>query len=266
MRYACPTFADVLGKLIDSNLTMASTPRCDGRLASQIRPPALEEGLLHRADGSARLAVGHTVALAAVFGPGASKGAKPGDRPDQLSMEVVFGGGGGGAGGSSNAGVAADKVASYRARILEVLKGCVRLDAYPRCGLVVALRVLRDDGGALAALVNAAAAALMDAGVEMACLPVGCAFAWEAPAPPPFVVDGVASTSGLDDGELIVDPDSAEEAAHATITVVVAAGMPGSTLALVAAGPIGASTLAQCAAAADSAALTYAEINRRKHR
>jgi len=236
-----------------ASLSAATPPtRADGRLASQIRPPVVEEGLLHRADGSARLTVGHTVVLAATFGPGASRGARPGDRPELLSIEVVFGGSGG---GSASAGVPAEKMASYRARLLEVLRCAVRLEAYPRCGLVVALRVLRDDGGVFAALVNVACAALMDAGVEMHCLPVGCAFAWARHS------DGGEACAH---GDMIVDPDSAEEAKHSIVTVVCGAGLKGSTLAVIASGPIGDSALAQCASAAEAAALTYAEISRRR--
>ena len=48
---------------------------------------------------------------------------------------------------------------------------------YPRKTLVVVLQCIHDDGGLLAAMVNAACAAMMDAGVEMNYLPLGSTYA-----------------------------------------------------------------------------------------
>lgn len=46
------------------------TWRRDKRAPNQIRPPGSEKGLLHRADGSARINQGKTSVIASVFGPG----------------------------------------------------------------------------------------------------------------------------------------------------------------------------------------------------
>ena len=43
--------------------------RSDGRFPHQLRPPAVELGLLHRADGSARFRLGDTSVTVAVYGP-----------------------------------------------------------------------------------------------------------------------------------------------------------------------------------------------------
>lgn len=45
------------------------TWRRDKRAPNQIRPPGSEKGLLHRADGSARINQGKTSVIASVFGP-----------------------------------------------------------------------------------------------------------------------------------------------------------------------------------------------------
>ena len=53
--------------------TPAERSREDGRAANALRPPALESGVLHNADGSARFSSGRTQVLAAVYGPGNSR-------------------------------------------------------------------------------------------------------------------------------------------------------------------------------------------------
>ena len=74
----------------------AGLRRIDGREAHQLRPPSLEEGLLNRADGSARVNAGHTSVIAAVFGPMQGRTRGPGaGQPDSLSIEVVLTGGSG---------------------------------------------------------------------------------------------------------------------------------------------------------------------------
>ena len=218
-----------------------ASQREDGRESHQVRAPAFEGGLLHRADGSARVTVGHTMAMAAVFGPGPGR-ARAGERPDCLTIEVVLGGSSSG----GPAGVSEEKIATYRAAVLDVLKSTVRLTAYPRCALVVALRVLRDDGGTLAALINATAAALMDAGVEMRAMPVGSSFCWDK------------ARKGL-----VVDPTLAEERSlDAVATIACMATTPCSVLSVHATGDIDDAMLPACFEAAAEVAQTYGQIAR----
>lgn len=63
--------------------------RRDGRNANQIRPLAVEQGILNRADGSARFVQGNTSVLAAVYGPAPAKSARL-EKPDAASVEVNF--------------------------------------------------------------------------------------------------------------------------------------------------------------------------------
>jgi ribonuclease PH len=168
---------------------------------------------------------------------------------------------GGGNGLTTAPGEAAEHAATYKSILLDVLHSSVCLAAYPRCTLVVACRVLHDDGSCLAALVNAAAAALMDAGVDMVCVPVGATFAWRSRTIEP-------PSHGLPpQPQLVVDPDAAEEAALATVTVVccTAPALNHQLLAVHAVGCLDDAALPACVEAAQQVAQTMAQISRRKN-
>lgn len=66
-----------------------SNQRRDGRKANQIRPLAVEQGILNRADGSARFVQGNTSVLAAVYGPAPAKSARM-EKADGATVEVNF--------------------------------------------------------------------------------------------------------------------------------------------------------------------------------
>lgn len=69
---------------------MALAPsRRDGRSANQIRPLAAEQGILNRADGSARFVQGNTSVLAAVYGPAPTKVPRL-ERADGATVDVSF--------------------------------------------------------------------------------------------------------------------------------------------------------------------------------
>ena len=110
--------------------------RQDGRLSHQMRAPTLEEGLLHRADGSCRLSMGNTMALAAVFGPavGRSRGF---DRPDALTIEIVL---------DRNSGVPFDKIVVFKSIVHDVMESVVCVEQYPRCNSKI-VEASEDDGG-----------------------------------------------------------------------------------------------------------------------
>lgn len=178
------------------------------------------------------------------------------DRAETLSIEVVL---------DRNSGVRSDKVATYRAFLQDALAAAVHAEAYPRCTLVVAVRCLRDDGSTLAALVNVAFVALLDAGVEMTSLPVATGFCWKrAPGDSDIGDGGVAGTS-KPTGELLVDPDSSEEAVHASVTVLCASGAPHSPLALHAVGLLDRSVLPLAFHTAAASSRSFAAVLRQKN-
>jgi len=94
----------------------------------------------------------------------------------------------------------------------------------------------------------------MDAGVDMECMPVGAAFAWRPHSVEPPLP------------QLLVDPDAAEEAKLANVTVVCSASpAPSQLLAVHAVGCLDDAALPACVEAAEQVARTFAQISRQKN-
>ncbi len=182
-------------------------------------PLTCERSLLPRADGSARWTAGGTSALAAVYGP-SSTSARVED-PERAVVRASWR-------AAPVVGTAGPPVATPAARALEaILAGMVRAallaEAAPRTAISIDVTIEADDGGAAAAGLNAAAAALADAG---GCLPLRA-----LPAAGSVVVAG--------DGTLLADPTAAEEAdcsGTATFAFLTRSTAPGAPPALVGGG------------------------------
>ncbi|MHC1597318.1 MAG: exosome complex exonuclease Rrp41 [Methermicoccaceae archaeon] len=147
--------------------------RADGRGPDELRPIRMEVGVLHRADGSCYIEWGANKVMAAVYGPrevhprhlqesnraimrcrynmasfSVEERRRPG--PDRRSVEI-------------------SKVSR------EALEPVVFLSDYPRSVVDVFIEVLQADAGSRAAGINAASAALADAGIPMRSLVSACA-------------------------------------------------------------------------------------------
>jgi ribonuclease PH len=123
----------------------------------------LEFGLLTRCDGSARATLGGTVALAGVYGPVEAKGTS-GEKVDSASVEVQL------KSFAPESTVTSDQDASVALRGL--LQASVLTKLYPRTVISISVRVLADDGALMTAAVMAAVAALVDAGIPLANMPM----------------------------------------------------------------------------------------------
>ncbi|KAF0700694.1 Aste57867_8748 [Aphanomyces stellatus] len=165
--------------------------RGDGRLVQEIRPLSCEQGLLNRADGSARFSHGTTSVLASVNGPAAAKIRRQ-EKVDEATLEVVFK-------AEKGAPTARDK--EYEAILRQTFEPIVYLENYPRAVISITVQVVEDDGSLLAVAINAVNLALLDAGIPMRCLV------------------GAITCSILEDGQLCLDPARVEgETAAATVT------------------------------------------------
>ncbi|KAI3832366.1 hypothetical protein MKW92_007889 [Papaver armeniacum] len=148
--------------------------RVDGRTPYQLRPLACSRNLLNRAHGSA---VGDTIVLAAVYGPKA--GTKKNENPEKASIEVVW----------------KPKRADWEYEMIlrRTLLSICHLTINPNTTTSVILQVVNDDGALLPCAVNAACAALVDAGIPLKHLAVS-------------ICCGVSEA-----GSLVLDPTKAEE-------------------------------------------------------
>lgn len=130
--------------------------RKDGRTPNQMRPLVCSRGLLHRADGSARWSQENTIVVAAVYGPKAITGRR--ENAERAILEVTW---------KPKTGLAgnAEKEAEFVLR--RTLEHVVFTAMHPNTAISIIIQVVNDDGALLACAVNAACAALVDAGIPM---------------------------------------------------------------------------------------------------
>ncbi|CAM9285289.1 unnamed protein product [Choristocarpus tenellus] len=131
--------------------------RRDGRSMNQVRPLATEQGLLNRADGSARFAQGNTSTLAAVYGPAPAKFAFL-EKSDRATVDVTF---------RQEKGLGSGLEAEWGMFLRRSLEEVILLTHYPRTVISIVIQVIVDDGAVLSTALNAATMALLNAGVEM---------------------------------------------------------------------------------------------------
>lgn len=176
--------------------------RRDGRSSGAMRELSASHGALSRADGSARLRVGLTDVMAAVYGPMDCPVVKQvADRSDvHISFKRASQPSCRGSSSSADYESSADHVIARD--IKELLKSCLLAVLHPRKAVAVSVLVFSDDGGVMAAVINVTLIALLDAGVPMRSV---------------FCASSISVVSET----LLVDPNSAEEVeASGTLTVV----------------------------------------------
>eukprot|EP00197_Chlamydomonas_leiostraca_P004386 CAMPEP_0202877488 /NCGR_PEP_ID=MMETSP1391-20130828/30728_1 /ASSEMBLY_ACC=CAM_ASM_000867 /TAXON_ID=1034604 /ORGANISM="Chlamydomonas leiostraca, Strain SAG 11-49" /LENGTH=202 /DNA_ID=CAMNT_0049559533 /DNA_START=35 /DNA_END=639 /DNA_ORIENTATION=+ len=160
-----------------------------------------ELAVLNRADGSAKWTQENTSVMAAVYGPRQAMQRK--EDAEQAVIEVVF---------KPRSGIQGNKEKEYELIIRGALEALVQRGLFPRTSIMVVLQVVADGGSLLSVALNAACAALVDAGV-----PMSACFA------------SVTCAVGAQQGELLVDPEENEEqAAQATVVCAFAVryGLP----------------------------------------
>jgi exosome complex component RRP41 len=180
----------------DKESVIKNGVRLDGRKLDEPRPLKMEVGVLKRADGSAMVRMGNTIALAGVFGPrkvfpkhqenaekaivrveyrmapfSTSDRARPG--PSRRSQEISM-------------------------VIEKALTPILFLEEFPKTAIDITIEILQADASTRCAALNAAVLALADAGVPMKDFIASCAAG---------VVDGhiVLDVAGKEDTEGEVD-------------------------------------------------------------
>ena len=133
--------------------------------------------MLNSADGSARWVQDGSAVLAAVHGPVAA-GARR-ENAERAVVDVVL---------RPRAGPAGPREHEMAEVLRQTVEGALLAALHPRAAVTVAIQVLQADGSLLACAVNAACAALADAGVPLSSL---------FGAQRPFVLLGVAGSSLL---------------------------------------------------------------------
>jgi len=159
------------------------------------RPVEVELGLAlvgnGKVEGSARWASGGTCVTAEVKGPEATPAMAAGDATTVTVKAIV----------RSVCGLAADREHELEDRIAKFVQSVLDRSCPPRTTVTVVVQILSEDGSLLACALNAAAVALLDAGVPLCGSPatVSVAMARRAGSPADWV--------------LLLEPDAREEAA-----------------------------------------------------
>jgi len=110
--------------------------REDGRLVQEIRPLACEQGLLNRADGSARFCHGTTAVLVSVHGPAQAKLRRQ-EKVNQANIEVTF---------KAEKGMATARDKEYETIVKQTFEPIVMVEKYPRAVISITVQVIEDDG------------------------------------------------------------------------------------------------------------------------
>ncbi|KAF7151623.1 hypothetical protein RHSIM_Rhsim02G0179100 [Rhododendron simsii] len=130
--------------------------RADGRTPNQLRPLACSRGILNRAHGSANWSQGETKVLAAVYGPKA--GTKKNENPEKACIEVIW---------KPKTGQIGKPEKEYEMILKRTLQSICLLTVNPNTTTSVIVQVINDDGALLPCAINAACAALVDAGIPL---------------------------------------------------------------------------------------------------
>ena len=147
--------------------------RVDGRKADELRPVTIETGVVPNADGSAYIEMGRNKIIAAVYGP-REMHPKRLSKPNRGVLRVRY----------HMAPFSVDPRRSPAPSRRDTEIGMVMTDAlepalflerYPRSVIDVFVEIIQADGGTRCASVNAAAVALVDAGIPMKDLVAACA-------------------------------------------------------------------------------------------
>ncbi len=147
--------------------------RVDGRKVDELRPIKIETGVIPNADGSAYIEMGRNKIMAGVYGP-REMHPKRLSKPNMGVLRVRY----------HMAPFSVDPRRSPAPSRRDTEIGMVMTDAlepalflerYPRSVIDVFVEIIQADGGTRCASINAAAVALVDAGIPMKDLVAGCA-------------------------------------------------------------------------------------------
>ena len=147
--------------------------RIDGRKFNELRPIRIEVGVLNRADGSAYIEWGGNKVLVAVYGPREAF-PKHTQNPSRANINARY----------NMAAFSVDerkrpgpdrRAVEISKVISEALECAVFTEQFPRTSIDVYIEVLQADAGTRIAGLTAASVALVDAGIPMKDMVVGCA-------------------------------------------------------------------------------------------
>ncbi|MCJ1320409.1 Exosome non-catalytic core component [Xylographa vitiligo] len=163
---------------LDTSTYTLALLRLDGRRWNELRRIHAQISIQAAADGSSYLEMGNTKILCTVAGPaeerrrGAGGGVTSSDEKASVVVEVSVAGFSGV--DRKRRGRGDKRTAELQSTIASAFSTTLFTNLYPRSTITVSLHILAQDGSLLAACLNAATLALIDAGIPMADYIVAC--------------------------------------------------------------------------------------------
>ncbi|MCJ1389021.1 Exosome non-catalytic core component [Xylographa bjoerkii] len=163
---------------LDTSTYTLALLRLDGRRWNELRRIHAQISTQAAADGSSYLEMGNTKILCTVAGPaeerrrGAGAGVAGGDEKASVVVEVSVAGFSGV--DRKRRGRGDKRTLELQSTIASAFSTTLFTNLYPRSTITILLHVLAQDGSLLAACLNAATLALIDAGIPMADYIVAC--------------------------------------------------------------------------------------------
>jgi len=141
--------------------------RVDGRKPREMRKLDCSLGVFSQADGSAYVKQGNTVVLAAVYGPHEVRGGRTKALHDRAVVNCQFSAATFSTPERKRRPRGDAKSIEMTLHMEQTFETAILTQLYPRCQIDIYVEVLQADGGLLAATINAATMALVDAGIGL---------------------------------------------------------------------------------------------------
>ncbi|KAI4175507.1 MAG: hypothetical protein LQ346_008072 [Caloplaca aetnensis] len=158
---------------LDTSTYTLALLRLDGRRWNELRRMHAQISIQAAADGSSYLEMGNTKVICTVAGP--SEGRRTGGGgDDNATVQVEIGIAGFSGVDRKKRGRGDKRTSEMQMTIANAFSNTLFTDLYPHSTILITLHVLSQDGSLLAACLNAATLALIDAGVPMSDYVVAC--------------------------------------------------------------------------------------------
>ncbi|MCJ1458142.1 Exosome non-catalytic core component [Mycoblastus sanguinarius] len=198
---------------LDTSTYHLALLRLDGRRWNELRRIHAQISTQASADGSSYLEMGNTKVICTVAGPaevrgGGGAGRREGAERDNAVVQVEVG-----IAGFSGVERKRRNATEMQNTIASAFTSTLFTHLYPHSTITITLHILSQDGSLLAACLNAATLALIDAGIPMSDYIVACTSGLTPPAP------SSQNSNNTDDPDPLLDLNGMEEQELAFMTV-----------------------------------------------
>ncbi|KAI4142306.1 MAG: hypothetical protein L6R39_004985 [Caloplaca ligustica] len=159
---------------LDTSTYTLALLRLDGRRWNELRRMHAQISIQAAADGSSYLEMGNTKVICTITGPSEGRRTGGGGGDDNATVQVEIGIAGFSGVDRKRRGRGDKRTSEMQMTIANAFSNTLFTNLYPRSTILITLHVLSQDGSLLAACLNAATLALIDAGVPMSDYIVAC--------------------------------------------------------------------------------------------